>query len=149
MMLLSEKLSEDLKTALKAGDKDTVSVIRMVRALIKNREIDKKAPLGDEEIYTVFSSMIRQRKESIEQFSKGGREDLVRQETRELAIVQSYMPPQISEDELKVMVSDAVAEAGAAGIKDMGRVMKLITPKVKGQVDGRLLSELVKQALER
>ncbi len=148
-MLLSEKLSEDLKTALKAGDKDTVSVIRMVRALIKNREIDKKAPLGDEEIYTVFSSMIRQRKESIEQFSKGGREDLVRQETRELAIVQSYMPPQISEDELKVMVSDAVAEAGAAGIKDMGRVMKLITPKVKGQVDGRLLSELVKQALER
>ena len=148
-MLLSKKLSEDLKTALKAGDKDTVSVIRMARALIKNREIDKKASLGDEEIHTILSSMIRQRKESIEQFSKGGREDLVRQETRELAIVQSYMPPQISEDELKVMVSDAVAEAGAAGIKDMGRVMKLITTKVKGQVDGRLLSDLVKQALER
>ncbi len=148
-MFLSEKLSEDLKTALKAGDKDTVSVIRMARAMIKNREIDKKAPLGDEEIYTILSSMMRQRKESIEQFSKGGREDLVRQETKELAIVQSYMPPQISEDELKVMISDAVAEAGAAGIKDMGRVMKLITPKVKGQVDGRLLSELVKQALER
>ncbi|MBI5194871.1 MAG: GatB/YqeY domain-containing protein [Nitrospirae bacterium] len=148
-MSLSEKLSEDLKTALKAGDKDTVSVIRMVRALIKNREIDKKAPLGDEEIYTVLNSMIRQRKDSIEQFSKGGREDLVRQETKELAIIQSYLPPWISEDELKVMISDVVAEAGAAGIRDMGRVMKLITPKVKGQVDGRLLSELVKQALER
>lgn len=148
-MLLSEKLSEDLKTAMKAGDKDTVSVIRMVRALIKNREIDKKAPLVDEEVYAVLSSMIKQRKDSIEQFSKGGREDLVRQETKELAIVQSYMPPQIPEDELKVMVSDAVAEAGAAGIKDMGKVMKLITPKVKGQVDGRLLSGLVKQALEK
>ncbi|MBI4837612.1 MAG: GatB/YqeY domain-containing protein [Nitrospirae bacterium] len=148
-MPLSEKLSEDLKAALKAGDKDTVSVIRMVRALIKNREIDKKASLSDEEIYTILNSMIRQRKDSIEQFSKGGREDLVRQETKELAIVQSYLPPQISEDELKVMVSGAIAEAGAAGIKDMGKVMKLITPKVKGQVDGRLLSDFVKQALEK
>ncbi|MBI4709768.1 MAG: GatB/YqeY domain-containing protein [Nitrospirae bacterium] len=146
---MTNAFSEDLKAALKAGDKDTVSVIRMVRALIKNREIDKKASLSDEEIYTILNSMIRQTKDSIEQFSKGGREDLVRQETKELAIVQSYLPPQISEDELKVMVSGAIAEAGAAGIKDMGKVMKLITPKVKGQVDGRLLSDFVKQALEK
>lgn len=146
-MALSERLSDDLKKALKTGDKDTVSVVRMIKAAVKNKEIDKKAPLEDEEIYAVLNSMIRQRKDSIEQFAKGGREDLVRQETKELSIHQSYLPPQLAEDEVRKIIKDAIIEAGASGLKDMGKVMKLIMPKVKGQFEGKLLSELVKESL--
>ena len=146
-MALSERLSDDLKKALKTGDKDTVSVVRMIKAAVKNKEIDKKVPLEDEEIYAVLNSMIRQSKDSIEQFAKGRREDLVRQETRELSILQSYLPPQLAEDEVRKIIKDAIIEAGASGLKDMGKVMKLIMPKVKGQVEGKLLSELVKESL--
>jgi len=147
-MSLSQRLSDDFKGALKAQDKDRVSVLRMIKAAIKNKEIEKMAPLVDEEIYAVLNSMIRQRKDSIEQFSRGGRDDLVKQEMKELFILQSYLPPQLTEEEVKIIIRDVIVELGASGPRDMGKVMRSIMPRVKGQIDSRFLNELVKKALE-
>ncbi len=146
-MSLSERLSEDLKKALKTGEKDMLSVIRMVKAGVKNKEIEKGSALSDEEICGVLMSLARQGKDSIEQFSKGGRQDLAAKESRELSIIQSYLPQQLTEKELKGIIKDAVKEVGASGPRDMGEVMKSIMPKIKGQADGKLVSELVKKAL--
>lgn len=146
-MHLSERLSEDLKKTLKAGEKDALSVIRMIKAAIKNKEIEKGTPLGDEEKNGVLLSLARQRKESIEQFSKANRQDLVEKETRELSIIKSYMPRQLTEEELKAIIEDAIKEIGAGSQKDTGKVMKFVMAKVKGQVDGKLVSELVKNLL--
>ncbi len=146
-MHLSERLSEDLKKTLKAGEKDALSVIRMIKAAIKNKEIEKGTPLGDEEINGVLLSLARQRKESIEHFSKANRQDLVEKETRELSIIKSYMPRQLIEEELKAIIEDAIKEIGAGSQKDTGKVMKFVMAKVKGQVDGKLVSELVKNLL--
>ncbi len=146
-MNISERLSEDLKKALKAGEKDALSVIRMIKAAIKNKEIEKGTPLGDEDINGVLMSLARQRKESIEQFSKAGRQDLVEKETKELSIVQSYLPRQLTEEELREIIQDAIKETGAVGPKDMGKIMKSVMAKTKGQVDGKVVSELVKNLL--
>ena len=146
-MHLSERLSEDLKKTLKAGEKDALSVIRMIKAAVKNKEIEKGTPLGDEEINGVLLSLARQRKESIEQFSKANRQDLVEKETSELSIIKSYMPRQLTEEELKAIIEDAIKEIGAGSQKDTGKVMKFVMAKVKGQVDGKLVSELVKNLL--
>jgi len=146
-MSISERLSEDLKKALKAGEKDTLSVIRMIKAAVKNKEIEKGGSLSDEEFYSVLMSLARQRKESIEQFSKGGRHDLAEKEERELSITQSYLPRQLTEGELEEVIKDAIKETGAGSQKDMGNVMKFIMSKIKGQVDGKLVSELVKKIL--
>ncbi|MCK5511656.1 MAG: GatB/YqeY domain-containing protein [Thermodesulfovibrionia bacterium] len=147
-MSISERLSDDLKKALKAGDKDTLSAIRMVKAAIKNKEIEKGSPLKDEDVCRVLLSYVRQRKDSIEQFSKGGRQDLVEKESRELSIIQSYLPPQLSEDEVRKLITEAVKETDANSLKDMGRVIKSVMEKAGGQVDGKLVSALVKEALE-
>src|SRR4030066_159094 len=136
--------NESFENALK---KDALSVIRMIKAAIKNKEIEKGTPLGDEEINGVLLSLARQRKESIEQFSKANRQDLVEKETRELSIIKSYMPRQLTEEELKVIIEDAIKEIGAGSQKDTGKVMKFVMAKVKGQVDGKLVSELVKNLL--
>jgi len=147
-MSIIERLSEDLKKALKAGNKDTISVIRMVKAAIKNREIEKRGALTDDEVNTILVSLTKQRKESIEQFTKGDRQDLVDKENKELLIIQSYLPPQLTEDELKKIIEGAIKEAGAGSEKDMGKVMKIIMPQVKGRADGKLVNELVRKALE-
>lgn len=147
-MSLSERLSEDLKKALKTGEKDTLSVIRMIKAGVKNKEIEKGSALSDEEICVVLMSLARRGKDSIEQFSKGGRQDLATKESRELSIIQSYLPQQLTEEELKGIIKDAVKEIGASGPRDIGKVMKSIMPKAKGQADGKLVSELVKEALD-
>ncbi len=146
-MPITDRLSDDLKTALKGGDKDRLSVIRMAKAAVKNREIEKKDPLNDEEVCGVLMSLARRAKDSIEQFSKGGRQELADKEERELAIIQAYLPRQLSADEIRGIVKDVIQEAGAAGPGDMGKVMKSVMSKVKGQADGRLVSELVKEAL--
>ncbi|MBI4686679.1 MAG: GatB/YqeY domain-containing protein [Nitrospirae bacterium] len=146
-MSLSDKLSEDLKTAMKCGDKETLSVVRMVKAAVKNKEIEKGAALSDEEIFSVLNSMIRQRRDSIEQFSRAGRDDLVNQETREAEILQAYLPPQLSEAEVEAIIKASILETGASGQRDMGKVMKAVMAKTKGQFDSKQLSELVKKAL--
>jgi hypothetical protein len=146
-MSISERLSDDFKKALKSGDRDVVSVIRMIKAAVKNKEIEKGRALNDEEICAVLMSFVRQRKESIDHFLKGNRQDLVEKEKHELSIIQSYLPPQFTEEEIKEMIKEAIVETGASSLKDMGKVMKFIMSKAKGQVDGKVVSEYVKREL--
>jgi uncharacterized protein YqeY len=146
----SEKLSDDYKDALRTGDKNRVSILRMIKAAVKNREIEKGSPLSDDEIYAVFRSFVKQANESIEQFSKAGRMDLAEKEKEELLIMQGYLPQrrQHSEDEIKKLVKEIISETGATGPKEMGKVMKAVMAKTKGQVDGKLVNNLVKEILE-
>jgi uncharacterized protein YqeY len=146
-MGLRETIDADTKGALKSGAKDKVSTLRMLNAALKNKQIDKRGALTEEEVVETVRSLIKQRKDSIEQFAKGGRQDLVDKETAEVAVLQAYLPPQLSREELDAMVRDAIARTGAQGAKDMGKVMKALLPMVGGRADGRLVSELVKNAL--
>ena len=146
-MELREKIESDVKTALKAGAKDKVSTLRMLIAALKNKQIDKRRQLSEEEVIETIRSLIKQRKDSIEQFAKGHRQDLVDKETAEVAVLEAYLPAQLSREELEVMVRNAVAQTGAQGARDMGKVMKALLPMVGGRADGKLVSELVKQAL--
>ena len=147
-MSVFEKITTDYKDALKAGDKNKVSVLRMIKSSIKYKEIEKRAPLTDEEVQAVLMSSVKRSKESIEQFSKAGREDLANREKEEMLVVQEYLPTQLGEDEVKKMVQDVIAEEGASGPKDTGRVMKSVMARLKGQADGKLVSQIVKELLE-
>jgi uncharacterized protein len=146
-MGLREKIDTATKEALKSGAKDKLSTLRMLNAALKNKQIDKRRPLTEEEVFETVRSLIKQRKDSIEQFAKGGRQDLVDKETAEVAVLEVYLPQQLSRAELEVMVRDAVAQTGAQGARDMGKVMKALIPMVGGRADGKLISELVKNAL--
>jgi len=146
-MSLLKKLDEDLITALKKSDKLKLSVLRMAKAAVKNQQIDKGRELQDEEILAIFSTLAKQRRESIEQFSKGGRDDLVRQETLELEILQSYMPAQLSTQEIDDMILQAIKEASAKNEGDMGKVMKMLAPRIKGVADGKWVNNRVRELL--
>ena len=146
-MSLLQKLDEDLKTALKKSDKLKLSVLRMVKAAVKNQQIDKGRELWDEEILAIFSTLAKQRRESIEQFSKGGREDLAQQESQELLILQSYMPVQLSVEELNAMILQAIKESSAETEGDMGKVMKILAPRIKGVADGKWVNNRVRELL--
>ncbi|WP_456342447.1 GatB/YqeY domain-containing protein [Thermovibrio sp.] len=146
-MSLKERLKEDMKAALKAKDKEKLSVIRMLQALIKNAEIDKRGELTDEEIVSLLMKYAKQRRESIELYEKGGRQDLVEKEKRELQIVESYLPKQMSEEEIRELVKKVIEEVGATSPKDMGKVMQAVMPKVKGRADGSLVNKIVRELL--
>ncbi len=146
-MGLRDKIETDTKTALKAGEKDKVSTLRMLNAALKNKQIDKRRPLVEEEVVETVRSLIKQRKDSIEQFAKGGRQDLVDKETAEVAVLEAYLPQQLPREELEAMVRDVITQTGAQGAKDMGKVIKALIPMVAGRADGKLISELVKHAL--
>ena len=146
-MSLLKKLDEDLITALKKSDKLKLSVLRMAKAAVKNQQIDKGRELQDEEILAIFSTLAKQRRESIEQFSKGGRDDLVQQETLELAILQSYMPAQLSAQEIDDMILQAIKESSAKNEGDMGKVMKMLAPRIKGVADGKSVNNRVRELL--
>lgn len=146
-MELQEKINADVKDALKAGAKEKLTTLRMLSAALQNREIEKREPLIEDEVIATVRSLIKQRKDSIEQFSKGGRQDLVDKETAEVSVLEVYLPRQMTREELEPMVKDAVAQTGAQGPKDMGKVMKALVPMVGGRADGKLMSELVKQML--
>lgn len=146
-MGLREKIDADTKDALKSGAKDKLSTLRMLNAALKNKQIDKRRPLTEEEVIETARSLIKQRKDSIEQFAKGGRQDLVDKETAEVVVLEAYLPKQLSREELDAMVRDAIAQTGAQGAKDMGKVMKALLPMIGGRADGKLVSELVKNAL--
>jgi len=148
-MSLLQKLDDDLKSAMKASDSLKVSVLRMAKSSIKNREIDTRKELSDDDIIHILNTLAKQRRESIEQFSKGGRQDLVEKETRELAILQSYLPEQMTSDELDRIVLEAIKESSAAGTNDIGKVMRIVMPRTKGAADGRLVSQRVKELLEQ
>lgn len=152
MSSLDERIDGDLKSAMKASamqssERLRVSVLRMAKAALKNRAIDKQAPLTEDEELSVLSTLSKQRRESIEQYRKAGREDLAKKEEEELAIVQAYMPEQLSAEELDRLVEEAIRESGAKGASEMGKVMKLLMPKVKGRADGKTAGERVKALL--
>lgn len=146
-MGLREQIDGDIKDAMKAGAKDKVSALRMLVAAIKNKQIDKRAPLTDGEVQDTVRSLIKQRRDSIEQFTKGGRQDLADKETAEAAILEVYLPQQLAKDEVEKIVRDVIAQTGAQGAKDMGKVMKALVPVLAGRADNKLVSELVKHAL--
>ncbi|MBI5181620.1 MAG: GatB/YqeY domain-containing protein [Nitrospirae bacterium] len=149
-MSLQDQLINDMKDAMKSGNEAKVSTIRMLRAAIKNKEIEKGGTsykLTDKEIIEVISSTIKQRRDSIEQFTKGNRLDLVAKEEKEIEILQKYLPPQMTEEEIKAEVKKAIAETGAASQRDMGKVMKALMPRVAGRADGALVNRLVKELI--
>jgi len=146
-MTLADRLQEDLHRALRAGDSLRVSTIRLARAAIHNASIERGRALTDAEIEEIITREMKRRREAIAAFGQGGRDDLVQKETLELAILSEYLPPQLSEADLRAIVAEAVAQVSAAGPQDMGRVMGAVMPKVKGRADGGLVNRLVREAL--
>ncbi|HTY19993.1 MAG TPA: GatB/YqeY domain-containing protein [Geobacteraceae bacterium] len=146
-MSLRQRLNEEMKGAMKVRDDLKLSAIRMVRAAVKNREIEQKHELDDREISEVIASLVKQRRESIRLFQDGGRADLVTKEEKELSVLLDFLPPQLQGEELDVLVLKAIAECGAEGIKDLGKVMKAIAPHVAGRADGKVVAEAVKAKL--
>ncbi len=147
-MSLLNRLTEELKEALRAGNHTKLSVIRLLKSSIKNREIEKMAPLTDEEVIDIIMTALKQRRESIEQFQKGGREDLVQKEKSELEVLQTFLPQQLSEEELVGEVQAVIREVGASSPKDMGKVMKILMVRLKGRAEGAKVSSLVKELME-
>ena len=148
-MDLKTQLGEDLKTALRSGDKLRTSVIRLLTALIKNREVEKRGPLTDAELIQAVSASCKQRQEAIDQYRQGKRQDLVDKETAELQILQSYLPAALGAEELQVLVQEAIRESQAASPREMGKVMALLIPKVTGRADGKVVSGLVREMLTK
>jgi hypothetical protein len=146
-MEINNKLNEQMIAAAKSKDKIRLSAIRMIKTSLHNKEISLMRPLNEDEILQVLSSMIKQRKDSIEQFARGGRTDLVAQEEAELKVIQAFMPAQMSEDDVDALIKKTIAEAGAVSIKDMGKVMKILMPKLTGMADGKLVGEKVRAFL--
>jgi len=144
-----ERLDTELKAALKSGDKLKLSVVRMIKASLKNKEIDKTGKLTDEEIISVLSSMVKQRRESIEQYSSAGRTDLAEKEKNELEIVQSYLPRQLSPQEIDSIILSAIKESKALSPGDIGMVMKLVSPQIKGVADGKMVNQRVRELLSK
>jgi len=141
------KIDQDMSVAAKARDKMTLSALRLIKTALHNREIDLKREVNDTEFLQILSGMVKQRKDSIEQFAKGGRTDLVEKEEAELKIIQAFMPQQLSEEEMLHEIRKAIDETGAVSVRDMGKVMKVLMPKLTGTVDGKILGEKVKAAL--
>jgi uncharacterized protein YqeY len=147
-MSLKERIDADYKTAMKERDALRVSVLRLLRSAIHNAEIDRQRALTDDEILGVIQSEIRKRRESIEAFQQGGRADLAEREQAELAILETYLPQPLSRAELEALVRETIREVGALSVRDMGKVMAVLMPKVRGRADGREVNELVRQLLE-
>jgi uncharacterized protein YqeY len=146
--MLEEKLNQDYIAAMKAKDAVRSSTISFLRAQVKNVRIDRRLEkVEDADVIAVIKKQIKQRQESIEQYKAGNRQDLVEKESAELAILKSYLPEEMSEGLLKQIIADALKEAQATSMKDMGKVMKIVTTKVAGNADNKVVSELVKQSL--
>ena len=146
-MSLREQITNDMKEAMKAGDKSRLSVIRLILAAVKQKEVDERITLDDTQVLAVLDKMLKQRRESVAQFLQGGRQDLVDNENAEIKVIQAYMPAQLSEAELDQLIAAAVAESGAASIKDMGKVMGILKPKVQGKADMGAVSARIKSKL--
>ena len=146
-MSLRQDIHKDIAVAMKSGDKERLSTVRMLMSAIKYKEVDAHRELTDEETIAVISTLVKQRQDSIEQFTKGNRLDLAEKESMELEVLRTYLPPQLSEAEVRDIIKKAVAETGATGQKDMGKLMKVIMPQVKGKADGKLVNDIVKELL--
>jgi len=144
---LFDKINADIITAMKAKDEASLSALRMLKSAIKYKEVDLKREVKDEEVIEVLSKQAKQRKESIEGFEKGGRADMAAKEKVELALIEKFLPAGLSDDELAKLVEETIKSVGAAGSKDMGKVMGALTPKIKGRADMGKASSLVKSKL--
>jgi uncharacterized protein YqeY len=146
-MTLKERITEDMKTAMRAGEKDRLATIRLVLAAVKQIEVDERIVLDEARMLTVLEKMVKQRKESIAQFESGGRADLVAKEAAELAVIQAYLPAQLSDAELDALIAEAIASTGAASVKDMGKVMGVVKAKAAGRADMGVVGARIKQKL--
>jgi hypothetical protein len=144
---LKERITDDMKAAMRAGEKERLGVIRMITSAIKQREVDERIVLDDSQVLVVLEKMIKQRKESVAQFQAGNRQDLVDKESAEITLLQTYMPSRLSDAELDSLIADAVAATGAASIKDMGKVMAVIKAKAQGRADMAAVGAKIKAKL--
>jgi len=146
-MSLKARIQDDMKSAMKAGDKARLGVIRLILAAIKQREVDERIELDDEQVLAVLDKMVKQRRDSIAQYTEAGRDELAAAEQAEVDIIQDYLPEALSEDEIAAIVEQAIAETGASSMRDMGKVMGKVKPQVQGRADMGQVSTLVKQKL--
>jgi uncharacterized protein YqeY len=144
---LKERITDDMKAAMRAGEKERLGVIRMITAAIKQREVDERIVLDDTQVLSVLEKMIKQRKESLAQFQAGNRQDLVDKESAEITLLQGYMPSRLSDAEVDALIADAIAATGAASIKDMGKVMGIIKTKAQGRADMAAVGAKIKAKL--
>ncbi len=144
---LKDRINDDVKTAMRSKDKPRLGVLRLITAAIKQIEVDKQTSLDDDAIIAVLEKMLKQRKDSIAQFEKAGRDELVAQEAFEVGIIEEYMPEQLSEAEITALIDDAISRTGAASMKDMGKVMGMLKPQLAGKADMGLVSQMIKKRL--
>ncbi|MEJ2456051.1 MAG: GatB/YqeY domain-containing protein [Candidatus Thiodiazotropha sp.] len=145
--MLKTRIQDDVKAAMKAKDKARLGTLRLITAAIKQREVDERTELDDDQVLAVLEKMIKQRRDSIAQYESAGRQELAAQEKSEIAVIEAYMPEGLSEEEIAAMVDAAISESGAEGMRDMGKVMGLVKPKMQGRADMSQVSALVKQKL--
>ena len=145
--MLKQRIQDDMKSAMKAAEKRKLGIIRLILAAIKQREVDERIELDDAQVLAVLDKMVKQRRDSIDQYTKADRNDLAEQEHYEVGICQQYMPEALSEDELIALVDQAIATTGAASMKDMGKVMGEVKPKAQGRADMGAVSKMVKARL--
>lgn len=146
-MSLKERLTDDMKAAMKGGEKDRLGVIRLINAAIKQREVDERIQLDDAQVLAVLEKMLKQRRDSVNQYEAAARHDLAAVETFEIGVIQHYLPAPLSAAEIEAIVDKAIADSGAASARDMGKVVGLVKPQVAGRADMGQVSALVKQKL--
>ncbi len=146
-MSLKAQITEDMKTAMRAGDKDRLAIVRLILSAFKQREVDERIQLDDAQCLSVIEKMVKQRRESIAQFTTGGRADLVAKETAELDVLTTYLPAALSDAELDALIADSIAAVGASSIKDMGKVMNLVKTKAAGRADMAIVGARIKAKL--
>ena len=146
-MALKERITEDMKTAMRAADRERLGTVRLLLAAIKQREVDERITLDDRQVLAVIEKMIKQRREAITQFESGGRGDLVAKENAEIGVLQGYLPAQLTPADIDALITEAIAATGAASIKDMGKVMGFVKSKAQGRADMGALSARIKQKL--
>jgi hypothetical protein len=146
-MSLKDRITQDVKDAMRARDKPRLATLRLITAAIKQQEVDERTELDDTRVLALLDKMCKQRRESISQFEKAARDDLIAQETSELELIQTYLPEQLGEAEIATLIDEAMASTGAASIKDMGKVMGQLKPKLQGRADMGAVSAMIKARL--
>jgi uncharacterized protein YqeY len=144
---IKEQIQEDMKTAMRSHDKDRLATIRLILAALKQREVDERIVLTDENVFAILDKMIKQRRQSIEEFAKANRPELVKKETAELQLIQHYLPTQLSSEEVHTLIDATIQETGATSARDMGKVMSALKPKLQGRADMTLVSAQIKERL--
>lgn len=147
MSLTKQRINDDVKAAMRSKDKDRLGVLRLIMAAFKQKEVDGRIDLDDTMVLAIMDKMTKQIRDSIQQFEQAGRDDLVKKEKFELEIIQEYLPTQLNEDEIKQLIAESITESGAESVKDMGKVMSILKPRLQGRADMGQVSALVKQQL--